>query len=89
MLRLSFHTAINHMKGTSMELTREEEMQAYMDALGAIVTAMAFQLDPIRLHADLSALAHVADKAGHGPSAGLIDELVRVIEVRALEKKGH
>lgn len=72
-----------------MKLTREEELQAYTDALGALVTAVAWQLDPIRLLADLKVLANVADKAGHGPSAGLIDELARTVEVRVLTKKAH
>ncbi len=72
-----------------MELTREQEMQAYTDGLGAIVTAVAWQVDPIRLVADLKVLANLADKAGKGPSAGLIDELVRTVEHRVLGSKAH
>lgn len=71
-------------------LTREEEMQAYTDALRAIVTAVAWQTDPIRLFADLQALANLADKAGHGPSAGLIDVLAETVKQRTLKpKKTH
>lgn len=69
-------------------LTRQEELQAYTDVLGALVTVMAWQLNPIRLIADLRALARLADRAGHGPSAGLIDELVRTVEVRVLSQPG-
>jgi hypothetical protein len=72
-----------------MELTREQEMKAYTDALGAIITVMAWQLDPIRLFADLKVLANLSEKAGHGPSAGLIDELVRAVEQRVLVKRTH
>ena len=67
-----------------MELTREQEMKAYTDALGALASAMAFQLDPIRFIADLKLWANRAHAAGHGPSAGLIDELVRTVEIRVL-----
>ena len=69
-------------------LTRDEELQAYTDVLGALVTVMAWQLDPIRLIADLKVLANIAQGAGHGPTAGLIDELVRVVEIRVLNKPG-
>jgi hypothetical protein len=72
-----------------MELTREQEMQAYTDALGAIVTAVAWQVDPIRLLADLKLLAGISAKAGNGPSAGLIDELARTVERRVLGSKAH
>lgn len=70
-------------------LTRDEEMQAYTDALGAIVTALAMQLDPVRLVADFRLLADIADRAGHGPSAGLIDELARTVENRVIGRKAH
>lgn len=69
-------------------MTHEEEMQAITDALGAIVTALAWQSDPIRLFADLQALANHAENAGHGPSAGLIDALARTVERRVLSPKG-
>lgn len=71
------------------ELTREEELQAYTDALGAIVTAIASQLDAPRLVTDLRLLADIAERAGHGPSAGLIDEMARVVDRRVLKKKHH
>lgn len=76
-------------KPTSPKLTREEELQAYSDGLFAIVTAVAWQLDPIRLIADFKLLADIADRAGHGPSAGLIDAFGRTIEARVIGKKTH
>ena len=69
-------------------LTRDEELQAYTDAIGALALAMAWQLDPVRLTADLRALAHQADRAGHGPSAGLIDHIVQKIEAIAMQAPG-
>ena len=76
-------------KNKPPRLTREEELQAYTDALGAIVTAVAWQLDPVRMIADLKLLSDFADRAGHGPSAGLIDELGRTIEHRVIGRKAH
>jgi len=70
-------------------LTDNEMLQAYTDALRAIVTAVAWQVDPVRFYADLQALADLADKAGHGPSAGLIDELARTVAIRVLRKPGE
>lgn len=69
-----------------MELSREQEMQAYSDALGAILTAVAWQLDPVRLLADIKALANFAEANGHGPSAGLIDTLAQTLENRVLKR---
>lgn len=76
-------------KNITPPLTREEELQAYSDGLFAIVTAVAWQLDPIRLVADFKLLADMADKAGHGPSAGLIDAFGRAIEARVIGQKTH
>lgn len=73
---------------STTKLTDSEMIQAYTDALGAIVTAVGWQLDAIRLYADLQALANAAEHAGHGPSAGLIDALARTVRVRLLEEKG-
>ena len=70
-------------------LTRDEEMQAYIDTLGALATAIAWQIDPVRFAGDLQAIAHAAEDAGHGPSAGLIDELARTVEIRVLGRKDH
>ena len=72
-----------------MEMTRKQEMQAYTDALSAIATAVAWQVDPIRFFADIKALANGYMAAGHGPSAGLIDELARTVERRLFGTKGH
>ena len=76
-------------KTAQLRLTREEELQAYTDALGAIVTALAWQVDPVRLIADLKVLANIAENAGHGPSAGLIDKLGRTVEIRVLGQKAN
>lgn len=69
-------------------LTRDEELQAYTDAIGALAIAMAWQLDPVRLIADLRALAIFAERAGHGPSAGLIDHLIHKIEAIVMQAPG-
>ncbi|SOD41703.1 hypothetical protein [Nitrosovibrio sp. Nv4] len=60
---------------------------AYTDALKAIVTALGWQIDPVRLHADLQAIANVTRRGGHGASAGLIDELAHTVEARLLTTK--
>ena len=59
-------------------------LEAYTDALRALVTALGWQIDPVRLHADLQTMASVTRRNGHGTSAGLIDELARTVEVRLL-----
>lgn len=71
------------------ELSHEEELQAITDALAAIATAAARQLDAGRFVADLRLLADAADQAGKGPSAGLIDEISRGVERRLLTRKTH
>lgn len=76
------------MKPKQPRLTRDEELQAYTDAIGALALAMAWQLDTARLIADLRALANLADQHGHGPSAGLIDHLVQRIETIVLKAPG-
>ena len=72
-----------------MEITHEQEMQGYLDAISAIAVAIARQIDAARFAEDLKALANLADAAGHGPSAALIDEIVRGVDIRVLNKKGH
>ncbi|MGH8762497.1 MAG: hypothetical protein ACREUR_04605 [Nitrosospira sp.] len=59
-------------------------LEAYTDALRALVTALGWQIDPVRLHADLQTMASVSRRNGHGASAGLIDELARTVETRLL-----
>lgn len=59
-------------------------LEAYTDALRALVTALGWQIDPVRLHADLQTMASVTRRNGHGASAGLIDELARTVETRLL-----
>lgn len=72
------------------ELSRKQEMEAYIDALGAIVIALGYQIDPIRLYADLKALANQAEHNGRGPSAGAIDELARAVQhVHLKERPKH
>lgn len=71
------------------ELTRDEEMQAYTDTLGAIAIAISRQVDAGRFSADLKQLADLAAKRGNGPSAGLLDELARCIDATVLRKKNH
>lgn len=73
-------------KGTPLKLTNEEVMQAFTDALGGLAMALGKQIDPAKLASDLRAFADEADRAGKGPSAGLIDEIARTIEVRLLNK---
>jgi len=63
-----------------MTLSHEQEMQAITDALGAIVIAMSRQIDSSRLIADLALFAGQCEAKGIGPSAGLIDALVRGLE---------
>ena len=58
--------------------------EAYTDALKALVTALGWQIDPVRLHADLQAIASITRRGGRGPSAGLIDELAHTVEARLL-----
>jgi hypothetical protein len=72
---------------TTLTRTDAQILEAYTDALKALVTALGWQIDPVRLHADLQSIAGVARKDGHGASAGLIDELARTIETRLLTTK--
>ena len=70
-----------------MKLTNEEILQAFTDAIGGLALALGKQVDPAKLAADLRTIADEADRAGMGPSAGLIDEVARTIEVRLLNKR--
>lgn len=72
---------------TTLTRTDAQVLEAYTDALKALVTALGWQIDPVRLHADLQSMAGVARKDGHGASAGLIDELARTVETRLLTTK--
>lgn len=69
-----------------MKLTNEEVMQAFTDALGGLAVALGRQIDPAKLAADLRTLADEAERAGMGPSAGLIDEVARTVEVRCIKR---
>lgn len=71
------------------ELSREEEMQAYTDTLGAIAIAISRQVDARQFSADLKQLADMAAKRGNGPSAGLLDEIARVIDSKVIGRKNH
>ena len=68
-------------------LTDTQVFEAYADALKALVTALGWQIDPVRLHRDLQTIASVTRRDGDGASAGLIDELARTVEVRLLTTK--
>ena len=72
---------------TTLTRTDTQVLEAYTDALRALVTALGWQIDPVRLHADLQSIARVTRKDGHGASAGLIDELARTVETRLLTTK--
>ena len=67
--------------------TDTQVFEAYADALKALVTALGWQIDPVRLHRDLQTMASVTRKDGYGASAGLIDELARTVEVSLLTTK--
>lgn len=69
---------------TSPDTQDIQVLEAYTDALRALVTALGWQIDPVRLHADLQTMASVTRRNGHGASAGLIDELARTVETRLL-----
>lgn len=70
-----------------MKLTNEEVMQAFTDAIGGLAVALGRQVDPTKLATDLRSLADEAERAGMGPSAGLIDEVARTVEVRLLNMR--
>jgi hypothetical protein len=72
---------------TASTFTDSPVLEAYADALKALVTALGWQIDPVRLHADLQTIASVTRKNGQGASAGLIDELARTVEARLLTTK--
>lgn len=72
---------------TTLTCTDTQVLEAYTDALRALVTALGWQIDPVRLHADLVSIAGVTRKDGQGASAGLIDELARTVETRLLTTK--
>lgn len=69
-----------------MKLTNEEILQAFTDAIGGLAVALGKQIDPAKLAEDLRTLANEADRAGMGPSAGLLDEIARTVEVRLLKR---
>lgn len=69
-----------------MKLTNEAVLQAMTDALGGLAVAMAKQVNAEQLAGDLRTLADEAAAMGHGPSAGLLDEMVRAVEKRVSRK---
>ena len=44
--------------------TDTQVFEAYADALKALVTALGWQIDPVRLHRDLQTIARVTRKDG-------------------------
>lgn len=69
-------------KGAPLKLTNEEILQAFTDAIGGLAVALGRQIDPKKLAADLRTLADEAERVGTGPSAGLLDEIARTVELR-------
>ena len=69
-----------------MKLTNEEILQAFTDAIGGLAVALGRQIDPKKLAADLRTLADEAERVGTGPSAGLLDEIARTVEVRCVKQ---
>ena len=82
-----FHINTIDTKGMPLKLNNEEVLQAFTDAIGGLALALAKQIDAAKLAADLRTLANDAEKLGHGPSAGLLDEVARTVEVRMLNKE--
>ncbi|HCB12132.1 MAG TPA: hypothetical protein DEP36_00975 [Gammaproteobacteria bacterium] len=74
---------------TQPALTNDEIIQAYTDILGALVLAIGRQLDPARLRADLQLLANAYAQTGSGPTAGLLDELIRHVDTHLLGRQGE
>lgn len=70
-----------------MNLSNEEILQAFTDAIGGLAVALGRQIDPKKLAVDLRTLADEAERVGMGPSAGLIDEIARTVEVRLINKQ--
>lgn len=70
-----------------MKLTNEEVLQAFTDAMGGLALALGKQIDPAKLATDLRTLADESERAGMGPSAGLLDEIARTVEVRLLNRQ--
>ena len=73
-------------KGAPLELTNEEILQAFTDAIGGLAVALGKQVDPAKLVEDLRKLANDADRLGQGPSAGLLDEIARTVELRCVKQ---
>lgn len=69
-----------------MKLTNEEILQAFTDAIGGLAVALGRQIDPKKLAEDLRTLADEAERVGMGPSAGLIDEVARAVELRCVKQ---
>lgn len=65
-----------------MKLTDQELIQAFTDAISAVAVALSNQIDANRLTSDLTALAKETESRGHGPSAGLIQEIAATIASR-------
>ena len=74
-------------KGAPLKLTNEEILQAFTDAIGGLAVALGRRIDPKKLAGDLRTLADEAERVGMGPSAGLIDEVARTVELRLLNER--
>jgi hypothetical protein len=65
-------------------VTDSQALEAYAAALKAIAIALGWQIDPVRLHADLQAMAELARRKGQADSADLIDEIANTVEAQLL-----
>ncbi|HVW64004.1 MAG TPA: hypothetical protein VHB01_03240 [Nitrosospira sp.] len=61
-----------------------QSFEACGAALKALAVALGWQIDPVRLHADLQAMAELARQKGQGASAGLIDEMANAVKTQLL-----
>jgi len=72
------------------KLTDQDILQGITDALGSIAVAVARQIDADQFVTDLNAIALELDQSqGHGPSAGLLDEIARHVQRTVLKVEGH
>jgi hypothetical protein len=64
--------------------TDSQPLEPYAAALKAVAVALGWQIDPVRLHADLQTMAELARRKGQTASADLIDEIANTVEAQLL-----
>jgi hypothetical protein len=69
---------------TTGTVTDSQAPEAYAAALKAVAVALGWQIDPVRLHADLQVMAELARRKGQAASADLIDEIANTVEAQLL-----